>query len=74
VSDPAHVKLSQQEALVLHAWLAEHMGSLPIRDQAEQRVLWDLEASLEKQVTALFSTAYSDELAAARAAVRDTVE
>ncbi len=41
-------------------------------DQAEQRVLWDLEAALESRLEAVVAADYSDHLHAARALVRAT--
>jgi hypothetical protein len=73
-NDQVRVTLSQEEALVLSAWLlrfnaAEH--ATVFEDQAEQRVLWDLEASLEKVLTAPFASNYDDLLASARESIRD---
>jgi hypothetical protein len=48
--------------------------SLPFLDQAEQRVLWDLTASLEPLVGEVLSTDYAAAVAAARDNVRDPVE
>lgn len=50
------------------------LDSLPFDDQAEQRVLWDLAASLEPLVDEAFSTDYAAVLAAARDNVRDPAE
>ncbi len=67
------VKLSQAEALVLFDWLARFnkTGRSDIEDQAEQRVLWDLEAMLEAVLVEPLESSYDDLLAAARAKVRD---
>lgn len=66
--------LSNDEALVLLEWLSsfntkEHPSVF--QDQAEQRVLFDLEAKLEKAVSETFEGDYSDILSRARNAIRD---
>jgi hypothetical protein len=64
--------LNGAEALVLFAWLARfNNGSRDFEDQAEQRVLWDLEAMLEKALVAPLRADYADLLATARERVRD---
>lgn len=48
------IELQDDEALVLFDWLCRR-GEEPVAasiDPAEQRVLWDLEAVLEKALTA----------------------
>lgn len=42
-------------------------------DQAEQRVLWNLEADLESQLTEPFAADLDARLSAARSAIRDAV-
>ncbi len=68
-----NLQLSDDEALVLFDWLARHSAGehLPFEDQAEQRVLWDLEAQLERVLAAPLRADYAHLLAAARANVRD---
>ncbi|MBU1444650.1 MAG: hypothetical protein KJ938_07500 [Actinobacteria bacterium] len=64
--------LNGDEALVLFEWLARfNNGSSDFEDQAEQRVLWDLEAMLEKALVAPLRADYADLLATARERVRD---
>ncbi|WP_104107977.1 hypothetical protein [Nocardioides sp. 616] len=64
--------LTGDEALVLFEWLARfNNGDSAFEDQAEQRVLWDLEAMLEKVLSAPLRPDYADLLASARARVRD---
>ena len=72
------IELSEDEALVLDSWLSRfnsqelENGDVRIfEDQAEQRVLWDIECMLERQLAAPLAADYLDQLAAARAAVRD---
>lgn len=71
------IRLRYAEAVVLDALLSrwEEQGvteSLPFEDQAEQRVLWDLTASLEPVIDDVFSGAtYNEVLSASRAEVRD---
>ena len=66
--------LTRAEALVLFEWLAQHDSAmkLPVEDEAEQKVLWTLEAQLEKALDEPFASNYADLLANARAEVRDS--
>ena len=67
------LRLSGDEALVLYEWLANfNNANHSFQDQAERRVLWDLEASLERHLAAPFSGDYAAQLAAARDRLRDT--
>jgi hypothetical protein len=67
------IELTQDEALVLFELLSRFSGDKPlmIEDQAEQRVLWDMTASLEKELVQPFQDNYAASLEKARAAVRD---
>jgi hypothetical protein len=70
--DSVEIALSNDEALVLFEWLARfNAEEREFEDQAEQRVLWDLEAVLETRVPELFSPNYAVRVAEARARVRD---
>jgi hypothetical protein len=68
------LNLSDDEALVLLEWLSrfneEEHPSL-FQDQAEQRVLFDLEAVLEEVIAGTFERDYSDILSKAREKIRD---
>ena len=76
------IKLSEDEALVLDQWLSRINSQeledghvrIQFEDQAEQRVLWNIKCDLERQIGCIFSADYSDQLAAARTAVRDPAE
>ena len=76
MSDEERVDLSlnRAEALVLFDWLArsDDKSPAPFADQAERRVLSDVEATLESALVAPLSADYDSQLAAARAAVRDS--
>lgn len=65
--------LTGDEALVLFDWIRRfnESGDGTLHDQAEQRVLWDIEAMLEKSLVAPFGS-YIDLLAQARDRVRDS--
>jgi hypothetical protein len=68
------IELSPDEALVLFDWLVR-FNALPkpdFADQAEQRVLWDLEAILETQLIPPLRADYADLLEQPRARVRDS--
>ncbi len=66
------LELSQAEALVLFEWLvrSDKDESLPVEDDAERRVLWRLEAILEKTLVEPLAPDYAELLAAARGKVR----
>jgi hypothetical protein len=70
------VDLGRDEALVLYEWVCRfnQREDVVFDDQAEQRVLWDLEASLESLLVEPLSDNYTDLLAAARERVRDAPE
>ena len=70
--DRVIVSLSRDEAIVLHDWLARfHAGRPSFEDQAEQRVLWDLEATLESALAEPLRSDFPARLAEARSRVRD---
>lgn len=68
--------LTRDEAIVFFEWLARFNKEEGRRceDQAEQRVLWNLEASLESTLVEPFRPDYDQILAAARSRVRDSTE
>lgn len=70
------LELSKDEALVLFEWLHRFNEAEDKRfeDQAEQRVLWNLEAMLESALVEPFDAKYDELLTAARARVRDDDE
>jgi hypothetical protein len=70
------LELSPEQALVLFEWLSKFNASEGRRfeDQAEERVLWDIEAMLESTLVEPFDAPYEELLAKARAAVRDPEE
>jgi len=72
-NEPVTIDLTPDEALVLFDFLSRYNDSdrLETVDQAEQRVLWDLCASLERVLVAPFDPKYVELLAAARDRVRD---
>ena len=68
------LNFSSDEALVLLEWLSslnEKEDFSLFQDQAEQRVLFDLEAQLEKIISVTFEENYADVLSKARQRVRD---
>ena len=68
------IELTADQAIVLVDWLARTSGAEgPVQfvDQAEQRVLWDLEAMLESRLPHVVSADFADRVDAARARVRD---
>jgi hypothetical protein len=72
------VYLTPDEALVLVAFLdrGQRAGNNygTIEDQAELRVLWDLDAILESQLAAGLAPNYDELLQRARDAVRDSTD
>jgi hypothetical protein len=74
--DGVTLNLSAHEALVLFDWLARTSAAgkpVPFADQAEQRVLWDLECMLESGLAQPLADDYATLLNTARDAVRDEV-
>lgn len=68
------VCMSNSEALVLFDWLARfNENSVPstFTDQAEERVLYDLEASLEASITEVLDPKYRELVNIARSLLRD---
>ncbi|MBW3518754.1 hypothetical protein [Flavobacterium sp. NKUCC04_CG] len=68
------ITLSEYEALVFLEWLHnfnEEEHPTLFQDQAEQRVLWDMEAELEKVVSITFDGNYQEILSKARQRIRD---
>ncbi len=76
MSDAVAVQLTPDEALILFDWLGRfnESGDGTFRDQAEQRVLWDIQAALESSLVAPLDPQYDRLLAAARDRVRDEGE
>jgi hypothetical protein len=74
--EPIVITLTGDEALVLFEWVARFNDArgVEFEDQAEERVLWDLESRLESMLVAPLTPEYDQRLAAARARVRDHVE
>ena len=74
VADGVSIQLSRDQALVLLEWLVrtgEDGSPAAFEDQAEQRVLWDLESSLESVLDEPLRKDYRGLILAARARVRD---
>jgi hypothetical protein len=68
------ITFNEEEALVLLDWLSnfnEEERPTLFQDQAEQRILWDIEAVLEKVLSVAFDSNYQDVLSKARQQVRD---
>jgi hypothetical protein len=67
------IELTNKEALVLFEFLRrfDDEDNYSFADQAEQRVLWDVECLLEKQLVEVLSPAYQVFLKEAREQVRD---
>lgn len=68
------LQLSNEEGLVLLNWLFrfnENDNTIFFEDQAEERVLWDIEAVLEKNMLEIFGSNYTELLSKARAKIRD---
>ena len=67
------IRLTGDQALVLHDWISRfnESGDATFRDQAEEKVLWFIEGSLEKVLVAPFAPDYLELVSQARARVRD---
>lgn len=69
------LNLSNDEALVLLEWLTrfnEKETPLLFEDQAEERVLFDLESALEKSVSEILCGDYKELLSQARDKIKDS--
>ena len=68
------ITFNEEEALVLFEWLhqlnKEKRYNL-FHDQAEERILFDIEAELEMLLPIIFDTNYQEQLAIARNSIRD---
>lgn len=68
------ITLTRNEAIVLFEFLSRftEQQQLDIRDQAEQRVLWDILAGLESALPEPLAHDYDQHLQRARESIRDT--
>ncbi len=69
-----NIELTKDEAIVLFAFLAEFNkkdNNELFSDQAEQRVLWDIECVLEKQLSEPLKADYLEIVRQAREKIRD---
>lgn len=78
-TNPIKIELSSDEALVLLKWgtrfnAGNHIAGSHTSDQAEERVLWDLESILETQLAQPLSDDYEKRLSSARERVRDPLD
>jgi len=73
--DDVTITFSRDEAIVLFEFLSRYSEApheLRIADQSEQRVLWDIQATLESELhEPINNPSYEERVARARAAVRD---
>ena len=67
------LKISHDEALVLHEFLSrsDDQNDLTYEHEAEQKVVWNLEAQLDRYLVEPFVLEYRDLLDAARSRVLD---
>jgi hypothetical protein len=75
--DKINIELTKEEAIVLFEFLGrfnENDALDKFEDQAEQRVLWDIECILEKELSEPFHADYSEIVKKARERVRDEKE
>ena len=74
VKDQLNIELTKDEAIVLFEFLGrfnEKEDDNLFEDQSEQRVLWNIECILEKELSEPFKKDYNDILKLARENVRD---
>jgi hypothetical protein len=77
MTDDINIQLSKEEAIVLFEFLSrlnDNNQDDIFKDQAEQRVLWNIEGTLEKKLVEPFRPDYVDILNRAREKVRDKKE
>jgi hypothetical protein len=74
--DDVALELTRDEAIVVFAWLSRfnNQPTPGFEDQAEQRVLWDLECMLESALDEPFRPDFAEIVVAARSRVRDSTE
>lgn len=68
------ITFSEEEALVLLEWLHnfnEEEHSILFQDQSEERILFDLEAELERIISVTFDKSYQEILSKSRQKIRD---
>ena len=73
-SKNVNIQLTRDEAIVLFEFLGrfnERFDSDKFEDQAEERVLWDIECILEKELSEPFQSDYQEIVERARINVRD---
>jgi hypothetical protein len=66
MSTPVTIELTGDEALVLFEWLAKLEETNPVEGEAEKRVLWSIEAALERALVEPFDANYAELLEQAR--------
>ena len=72
-----NIELTKEEAIVLYEFLGrfnENDDLSKFEDQSEQRVLWDIECILGKELSEPFRTVYQEIVKKARETVRDEKE
>ncbi len=68
------IELNKEEAIVLFDWVCrfnQKTNSDSFEDQSEERILWDIEAILEKISDDILDDKYNDILLEARKNIRD---
>jgi hypothetical protein len=68
------ITFSEEEVLVLFEWLHnfnEEEHPTLFQDQAEERILFDLETELERVISTTFDNNYQEILSKARQKIRD---
>lgn len=77
VANEISIELSRDQALVLFEWLVRTSAAdkpAAFEDNAEQRVLWNLESTLESVLTEPLRDNYWELVKRARARLRDAVD
>lgn len=76
-NEKINIELTKEEAIVLFEFLGrfnENNDLSNFEDQAEQRVLWDMESNLEKKLNEPFRADFKEIVKKARDKVRDKNE
>lgn len=66
MSQPVTIELTGDEALVLFEWLATLEETNPVEGEAEKRVLWGIEADLERALVQVLDPNYRELVEQAR--------
>ena len=71
MADKISISLTEYEAVLLLEFVTHLNQTGTVQDKPEQRVLWNLEALLEKEIPSIFGKRYGEILEEARKILQD---